>query len=105
MPSDAEERRRKEKEYQQLLTVDGVTLPDPFSLQGWMKEEDSLDKWPPTMMYEIAEYLLKMEDKHLTKRLIGDYKEGKAYSYLDSNFIDIVSYHPIQASSALCFMK
>ena len=57
LPSDGEERRRKESEYQQLLSVDGDMLPDPFSLQGWMKEEDALNKWPPTMMFEIAEYL------------------------------------------------
>ena len=105
IPTAKEERISKECQYRSLLTVNGEILPDPFELSGWLKEEDSLDKWPPTMLIDITEFLLKSKDGGMAKRLLGDYKEGKAFSYVESNFIDTVSYHPISHESQLCFLK
>ena len=60
------------------------TLIDIFStlLEGLLK-------WPPDMDLDIAEYLLsKFQKTPLTKRLLSDCKEKKAYFYFDNNFLD-----------------
>ena len=107
MPSAQEERDKKCHQYKELLKVgsDSFTLPDPFSLIGWKKEDEALDKWPPIMALDIAEYLLQVDDVVLRKRLLSDYKEGKAYSYVDSNFVDGILHHPISGDSNFCFLK
>jgi hypothetical protein len=106
VPSAQEKQRLKQKQYQDLLLVQGKKMPDPFDLQrGWEKEEDALDHWPPTMMFDIAKYLLQLKQTSLANRLLGDYKEGKAYSYVESGFIDCIYYHPIEHASEYCFLK
>jgi hypothetical protein len=58
------------------------------------------------MNMDIAEYLLTNYQKApLTKRLLSDYKEGKAYSYFDSKWLDQVFYHPISDDSSICLVK
>ena len=60
------------------------TLIDIFSTL-----QKSLLKWPPTMDFDIAEYLRnKFHMTPLTKCLLSDYKEGKPYSYFDNNFLN-----------------
>jgi hypothetical protein len=70
-PSALEEKKAKAAQYQDRLTVNGEKLPDPFMLKGWLDEENALDKWPPTMQFDIADYLLHLKDQSLTKRLIS----------------------------------
>ena len=41
----------------------------------------------------------------MTKPLLGDYKEGKAYSYFQSKWLSEVLYHPISKKSRYCFLK
>ena len=41
----------------------------------------------------------------LTKRLLCDYKEQKAYSYFTSRFIFDISFHAIKDCSIYCFLK
>ncbi len=60
LTSALERKKEKEKQYKDLLVVDGITLTDPFDLTaGW--EKDAQDRWPPTMMIDITEYLLTPE--------------------------------------------
>ena len=40
----------------------------------------------------------------LGKRLLSDYKEGKAFSYFDSQWLKEVFYHPISDTHELCFL-
>ena len=98
----------KALDYKSLLVVGEHTLPDPFvDLQtGWQNERQGMTDWPPTMQLDIATFLLThYQDRELSKRLLSDYKEGKAYSYFDSAWLKEVFYHPISPSSTLCVLK
>ena len=61
------------------------------------------------MKDEISKYLKKHEtfidQVSLSKRLFRDYKEQKAYSYFDSEFMFEAFYHPIVFESQYCFIK
>ena len=107
-PSADETSILKAKQYKSLLYIDGKYLPDPFVdlSEGWMTEENGMEMWPPTMQFDIAEYLLAdvQTDRDFGKRLMSDYKEGKAYSYFDSKWLKNISYHPIADNSKLCFL-
>ena len=64
------------------LKVGDNTLPDPATLtQGWIGEKDGMKLWPPTMYFDICNFL---GVKDMDKRLLADYKEGKAYSYFQA---------------------
>ena len=110
--SATEQKQRLDLEYQNLLiTDDEHRLPDPFYelTDGWQNEQSSLANWPPTLIQDISVYLNKHDTVtgkvSLTKRLLSDYKEQKAYSYFQSKFIFEVLYHPIKQESSYCFMK
>ena len=88
-------------EYRALcLMADKTTLPDPFTdlTDGWEGEDASRTKWPCTMITDISEYLNEHDTDiakcSLRKRLLCDYKEGKAFSYYSSKFLFEVLYHP-----------
>ena len=94
--SATEQKQRLDLEYQNLLiTDDEHRLPDPFYelTDGWQNEQSSLANWPPTLIQDISVYLNKHDTVtgkvSLTKRLLSDYKEQKAYSYFQSKFIMI----------------
>ena len=91
-PSIQQDNVSKANDYRNLLCVGGVQLPDPVTdlTTGWLNEKEGQSLWPPTMYADIAEYILTLtgpDKKHeeLRKRLLSDYKEGKAYSYLTQN--------------------
>ena len=98
----------KKKQYQSLLNVNGEQLPDPFTEleDNWIGEEKGVEKWPPILQIQIAEFILTAEQgSDLGKRLLSDYKEGKAFSYFDSQWLKEVFYHPISDTHELCFLK
>lgn len=106
-PSAEEENCIKKIQYNSLLKVKGFQIPDPFSLSsGWLSENEGMRKWPPIFQLHIAEFLLTVEQSQtgLSKRLLSDYKEGKAYSYFDSKWLKNV-YYEISPSSEYCFLK
>jgi hypothetical protein len=97
-------------EYKDLLMFEGTSLPDPRTLEtGWQTEAVGKCNWPCCMITDISDYLrLHETDLHtadLRKRLLFDYKEGKAFSYFSSQFLVDIFYHPIRDSSPLCFLK
>ena len=103
-----EEIIQKKKQYQSLLNVNGEQLPDPFTelKDNWFSEENGVEKWPPILQMQIAEFILTAEQgSDLGKRLLSDYKEGKAFSYFDSQWLKEVFYHPISDNHELCFLK
>ena len=107
LPSAAETLLTKAQQYKSLLLYENDYLPDPLcDLNGWYNEENGMELWPPTMQFDIAEYLLeRQENKDLGKRLMSDYKEGKAFSYFDCNYLKTILYHPITIESKVCFLK
>lgn len=50
------------------------------------------------VMYSY-EYAGITEAAEFTKRLLSDYKEGKAYSYFDSGWLQELLYHPIEGNN------
>ena len=103
-----EEIIQKKKQYQSLLNVNGEQLPDPFTelKDNWISEETGVEKWPPILQMQIAEFILTAEQGcDLGKRLLSDYKEGKAFSYFDSQWLKELFYHPISDTHELCFLK
>lgn len=104
-----EEMIAKADQYKSLLNVNGEQLPDPFvdiKESEWLDEQTGMKKWPPIFQLQIAEFILTIEQgKDLGKRLLSDYKEGKAYSYFDSKWLGEVLYHDISPTHQLCFLK
>jgi len=69
-------------DYGKLLTSRiGMSIPDPLKLcDGWLMEKEGVSLWPPCMMLNISDYLLKRGDRRLLRqrcdRLSNDYNEG-----------------------------
>ena len=61
---------------------------------------EGMKQWPPLMFSDICQYLLA-QDSSLPKRLVTDYKEGKAFSYFKSYWLNYL----IAESSSYCFLK
>ncbi|KAI8484463.1 hypothetical protein Bbelb_377340 [Branchiostoma belcheri] len=55
-------------------------------MSGWEKEKEGMEHWPPTLYGDMAEYLVASVEVDLQKRLMRDYKDGKSFSYYDSDF-------------------
>ena len=107
------EEKLKERaiQYESLLCVNGTRLPDPMDTEmndGWVNEATGVQLWPPTMYFDITNYLFDKVGKQrrdLRQRLMTDYKEGKAYSYFSSGWVQQVLYHEIEPTSPYCFLK
>ena len=59
VPTKSEEDRAREAAYKKCLSLDRHQLPDPFMLpdSAWTCEKDGMANWPPTMYFDIADYL------------------------------------------------
>ncbi|KAI8511919.1 AP-5 complex subunit zeta-1 [Branchiostoma belcheri] len=54
------EDRARSTQYAELLKVNGTKLPDPLLdlNEGWLKEKDAVEQWPPVGFTDIAKWLL-----------------------------------------------
>ena len=107
-PNHSDVQDAKKREYESLLLIGKDKIPDPVKLtDGWYGEQQGMSKWPPVFQIHIAEFLLVGEQvkTDMSKRLLSDYKEGKAYSYFTSNWLKEVFYHDITQSSKYCLLK
>lgn len=90
-----------EQEYSEKLKVEGITLPDPFTLKtGWMNEEEGIVFWPLVTTFYVINFLMldsEVED-------LSDYKGCKAYSYFKQGWLANVFYHQL-GSSKYCLLK
>lgn len=104
-----EEAMARAEQYNSLLKINGEQLPDPFvdiQESEWISEKTGMAKWPPIFQPQIAEFILSIDQgKNLGKRLLSDYKEGKAYSYFDAKWLGEVFYHEISPTYDVCFLK
>ncbi len=41
----------------------------------------------------------------MIQRMLRDYKEGKAYSYFDAEWLRQIEYHPISENSKYCVLR
>ena len=85
-----EEIVQKQRQCKSLIGINGGELSDPFTeLEGnWIGEEEGMEKWPPIFQIQIAEFILTADQGcDLGKRLLSFCKEGKAFSYFDSQWL------------------
>lgn len=70
-------------ERESLLKTPEDVLPDPSELHnGWIGELNGLTKWLPILLSDLTLYIMKdhpWNDISLQKRLLNEYKEGKAH--------------------------
>lgn len=118
-PDEIEEDRQRSEQYAELLQIKGQRIPDPIGelKSDWIGEKQGVHIWPPVSHSEIADWLLNEapcpsepsgrvhKETSLHQRLLSDYKEGKAYSYFKSHWLQEVFYHPISDDSSLCILK
>ena len=96
-----EEIVQKQRQCKSLLDINGGELSDPFTeLEGnWIGEEEGMEKWPPIFQIQITEFILTADQGcDLGKRLLSFYREGKASSYFDSQWLKEVFFHTISDS-------
>lgn len=83
IPTKAMCDEEKAADYESSLTFEGTLLPDPRKLStGWLGEKEGMQHWPPTMYFDIGDFL---GVKNIDTRMLQDYKEGKGFSYHQSS--------------------
>ena len=88
-------RRQKSVIIKLYVTPDEDYLFDPFQKNnGWQANREGVHRWPAIIISDITIYL-RPKDTDIRDRVLKDYKEGKAYSYLQSNLIGEIFYHPL----------
>ena len=75
------------------------------------RERESLNgmtKRPPILLSDITLYLMKdhpANDISLQKRLLNEYKEGKAYRLFSAGWLKQIYIHPVDNNCNYCFLK
>ncbi len=88
-----------------LSVVDGVEIPDPFSLtEGWLDEENGVRYWPMTLYPEIFNFLA-FHPSELASKDLSDYKTSKAYGYYACGWLTPLYLHNINSDSRYCIIK
>ena len=81
------------------LVSNGTSVPDPLTLKdGWVKESESMTFWPPIYLSDRTLFLMSDhpgKDVDFHKRVLNEYKEGKAYRLFDSGWLKEISYQKI----------
>ena len=92
-----------------LIMLNGTSDPDPLILKnGWVKESESMTSWPPIYLSDITMFLMSdhpVKDVDFQKRVLNEYKEGKAYRLFYSGWLKEISCQKITDYSEYCFLK
>ena len=73
-----------------------------------MKESESITSWPPIYLSDITLFLMSDQpgkDVDFHKRVLNEFKEGKADRLFDSGWFKEISYQKITDVSESCFLK
>ena len=88
---------------------DGTSVPDPLILKDdLVKESESMTSWPPIYLSDITLFLMSDrpgKDVDFHRRVLNEYKEGKAYRLFDYSWLKEISYQKITDDSEYCFLK
>ena len=101
---DAEHQERQLlQENKEKLIIGSDVIPDIFTIKtGWQKEdEEGLTKCPSVYFTDISDYLKTKTSSELMSHLINEYKEGKAYRYYTTGWVQEVFYHKISDNPLL----
>ncbi|CAH1782367.1 unnamed protein product [Owenia fusiformis] len=86
--SAVEHNKQLVRDYRDLLNVEGKVISDPNNIPSklWRTEEESMADWPHVLISDIKEFYdgLSSDGVELSKRLLCEYKENKAYRYYSS---------------------
>ena len=109
-PTAQERISTTEKEKAKLLIMpNGTSVPDPLTLKdGQVKESESITSWPPIYLSDITLFLMSDQpgkDVDFHKRVLNEFKEGKADRLFDSGWFKEMSYQKITDDSESCFLK
>ena len=74
------------RDYKAKLCLHDAELPDPFTLQNRKDEQEAIEHWPQLYFCDITDYLQKKGPSDLYQRLRNEYKEGKAYRWVNYGF-------------------
>ena len=83
--SSEEQQKKLKLDYENRLQK--FKICDPLSIEPSKRIDDIL-QWPHIDTGAIFAYILKVEDCDL--EYVGRYKDQKAYSYFDSDFVDTI---------------
>ena len=103
--SPAEAAGKKATAYEDLLVMPTGKLPDPKSLDNWVREEQGVKQWPPTMAFDIGQYLSNIDNVELRTWLEAEYKDQQAYSYFASGWMGVVEFSEVHEQSEYCFLR
>ena len=85
LPIEEEQQKKLKLDYENRLQK--FKICDPLSIEPSKRIDDIL-QWPHIDTGAIFAYILKVEDCDL--EYVGRYKDQKAYSYFDSDFVDTI---------------
>ena len=107
---DSAERLAKvDSEIKHLLEIPEGTLPNPLAVSdGWIGELEGMELWPKILLSDITLYIMRDHpgnDVTLQKRLLNEYKEGKAYRLYEREWLKEIHINMINQSSKYCFLK
>ncbi|CAH1233134.1 Hypp606 [Branchiostoma lanceolatum] len=91
-PSAAELADTAKREYAQLIA--GLSDPLKFDKEAWTPETKGIEDWPNVMYHDICDYLMKDhpgKDQDFNTRMLNAYKEGKAFTYYTSGWLQEVN--------------
>lgn len=97
-------------EQRSLLSIpQGRFLPDSSTLKdGWIGEIEGMKQWPPVFLSDITMYIMKDHpgnDIPLQKRLLNEYKEGKAYRLYEGGWLKEIHLNLMELTCEYCFMR
>ncbi|XP_070561234.1 uncharacterized protein [Ptychodera flava] len=100
----------KEKEYSTLLSTSSGQLPNPLLIKdGWVGEsEGGVKKWPPIYFNDICQFVMvdhPGRNVDFTKRMLNEYKEGKAYRYFQAEWMKEIFLLDISTETEYVFLR
>lgn len=106
IPSAAENVKVRQFDYQNLLNVNGTTIPDPFTLhKNWADERDGMKSWPPVYLSDIIEYAGVCDTNFNITKFLQQYKLGKGQSFVDAGHTGEIFHHQISKESTVCLVR
>ena len=97
------------KEREILLVTPGENLPDPTTLvASWIGESEGMKLWPSIFLCDITMYIMKDHPGNnipLQRRLLNEYKEGKAYRLYEGGWLKKIQINLLNDSCKYCFLR
>ena len=88
------------EEYKQKLSIQRITLPDPLKFSSEWIGEKGIRHWPRIVYGDIV-YYFKGKRGLEPSEILHKYKEGKACSYLECDFVkEILVHRTLRRTSA-----